>query len=119
MSKNGLGSLRVMVIDVEGDKILRDELCDAIVAGLARDGDCGKGEKKVSGCSFSNRNGSVGASLVSCMAAEQTIEKVKERCAEKLVKAAAQGGLSDLDNLDEMLDKVVDSALGGEDSDAG
>lgn len=114
MSKNGLGSLRVMVIDVEGDKILRDELCDAIVAGLARDGDCGKGEKKVSGCSFAIANGSVGASVASCMSAEQAVEKVKESCVKKFIKTAVQGGLSDLDNLDEMLDKVIDSDLGGE-----
>lgn len=115
MSKNGLGSLRVMVIDVEGDKILRDELCDAIVAGLARDGDRGKGEK-VSGCSFGISKGSVGTMVASCMSADQAVEKAKESCVKKFIETAVQGGLSDLDNLDEMLGKVIDSALGGEDS---
>jgi hypothetical protein len=49
------------------------------------------------------------------MSAERAVKEVKNSCVEKVIKMAAQGGLSDLDNLDEMLDKVIDSALGGED----
>ena len=45
--KENHNKLRIMVIDIKEDKLILDEFCDSIVAGLSRfDADSGIAQKK-------------------------------------------------------------------------
>ena len=108
MSKNGLGSLRVMVIDVEGDKILRDELCDAVVAGIACNPE--EGKKQEGGDILVACKCGLSTGVAAVAAAEEAIQKQKNKTVESFLR---KGGIENVANL---MKSALEGDFGGEDS---
>ena len=87
-------AFRLMIIDIEADKVIVDEFCDAIVAGTATKSDDGEGPGTHNVLSASKCDLHIGVAAV--MAAEEAIEKTKKNTVEAVLKRAAGGDIGDM-----------------------
>ena len=100
-------AFRLMVIDIEADKVVIDEFCDAIVAGTAKkavdgDGTDGKGSHSIISMAKSDLKSGVAA----CMAAEEATKKTKEKVAMSFLEKCGNS-----QNAVEFLKKMLEEDL--------
>ncbi len=107
MSENKANAAyRLMVIDIEEDKIILDEFCDVFLGAYAKNSEDGKRVVDAKGSSLvkSNYYGVAAA----CMAAEKIIEKNRNRLVKEILNDA---GVGDVENIiDNVLGKEVEGA---------
>ena len=95
-------AFRIMLIDIEADKIILDEFCDAVVAGIAKNPESGKVQDAgnvLVACKCGLATG-----IVAVAAAEEAIQKQKDKTVESFLK---KGGISNVD-------EFMKEALGGD-----
>lgn len=96
-------AFRLMIIDIEEDRIVLDEFCDVALGGYARNSENGKSCADVKGICVAKCNVMTG--LGASMAAEKIIEKHK--------KNVIAGLLVDVSGGD--LESAIDEIFGGDD----
>ena len=92
-------AFRLMIIDIDADKVVADTFCDAIVAGLASkavDGDGSEGKGTHSVLSASRCDSRIIVEAV--MAAEEAVEKTKRKTVGALLKEISDGDVSKMIN---------------------
>ena len=97
-------AFRLMIIDIEEDKLILDEFCDAIIGGIAKEPTEGK-KGLVMGNVLNAVKCGIPAGVAAVSAAEDAIEFHKKKTCKLF---AEKIGLGDLDS---MIDKI----LGGDD----
>ena len=103
MSDNKVNAAyRLMVIDIEEDKIILDEFCDVFLGAYAKNSEGGKRVVDAKGTSLVKS--SYYGVAAACMAAEKIIEKNKKRIVKEILSDAGAG---DIEN-------VIDNVLGKE-----
>lgn len=96
-------AFRLMVIDIEADKVIVDEFCDAIVAGTARSPEDGKGQGTHNVLSASKCALPIGIAAV--MAAEKAVKETKMKTIETFL-AKDDGSIGEM--ISEMLEEDED-----------
>lgn len=91
-------SFRIMIIDIAEDKVVVDEFCDAIVAGIASSGDnIGKTEGSEIVCV----KGNVLAGIAVVAAAEKAIMRQKREFVKSFMKNASPEDIAAALNIEE------------------
>jgi hypothetical protein len=96
-------AFRLMLIDINEDKVLVDEFCDAVVAGTAQNPE--EGKKQEGGNIISFCRCGLSAGMAATIAAEEAIQKHK---AMTLASFFEKSGIENVEDL-------VKAALEGED----
>lgn len=96
-------AFRLMVIDIEADKVIADEFCDAIVAGTAKSPEEGKVQPSTNVIVACRCGMSAGIAVVA--AAEDAIQRQKNKTVESFLR---KGGIENVEDL-------MKTALEGED----
>lgn len=96
-------AFRLMLIDINEDKILVDEFCDAVVAGTAQDPE--EGKKQEDGNVIVACRCGLATGIAVVAAAEEAIQKQKAKTVASFLK---KGGVENVEDL-------VEAVLDGED----
>ena len=100
MEKNH-NKLRIMVIDIKEDKLILDEFCDSIVAGLSRfDADSGIAQKKLGAL-----KGDLASAIAAITGAEGAADQAKRELVNKVMEQYRGG------DIDEYLEKLLKGEL--------
>ena len=87
-------TFRLMLIDIDADKVLVDEFCDAVVAGTAQDPEEGKLQEDGNVIVACRCGLSAGIAVVA--AAEEAIQKQKNKTVENFLR---KGGIEIVEDL--------------------
>ena len=104
-------SFRIMIIDIEKDKVVLDEFADAIVGGLAKNGSSPKNIDRSEMCICKS---SFAAGIGAVAAAEEAIKIQKKQVIKSFMKKATPEmikecfGMEDVDKLTDILEKVME-----------
>lgn len=104
-------AFRLMLIDIEADKVLVDEFCDAVVAGMAQNPEEGK-VQDVGSVIVACRCG-LSAGVAAVVAAEDAIRRQKNKTAESFLR---KGGIENAEDLMKAVLEGEDLTDGREDS---
>lgn len=87
-------AFRLMLIDIDADKVLVDEFCNAVVAGTAQDPEEGKPQEVGNVIAACRCGMSAGIAVVA--AAEEAIKKQKYKTVENFLR---KGGIENVEDL--------------------
>lgn len=87
-------AFRLMIIDIDEDKILVDEFCDAVVAGTAQKPE--EGKKQEGGNVIAACRCALITSVAAMSAAEEAVRKQKAKVVASLLEEDGSGNVEDL-----------------------
>ena len=102
-------AFRIMLIDIDADKVLVDEFCDAVVAGIACNPE--EGKKQEGGDILVACKCGLSTGVAAVAAAEEAIQKQKNKTLESFLR---KGGI---ENVADLMKAALEGDFGGEVSD--
>lgn len=100
-------SFRIMIIDIEGDKVVLDEFADAIVGGLAKNGSSPKNIERSEMCICKS---SLTTGIGAVAAAEEAIKTQKKQVIKSFMEKATPEMIRECFGMEEtdILEKVME-----------
>lgn len=87
-------AFRLMIIDIDEDKVVVDEFCDAVIAGAAKNPE--EGKQQDSGTVIAACRCCLTAGMAAVVAAEEAVQKQKRKIVASFLEKGGVGNVEDL-----------------------